>query len=118
MAEPGLLPIERVAAVPGQDHCTGQWLRPGMQRPSHHRLGTAGWKTRAATHQHPPFEPHNKRRRPPAQRKAAGPGERGLRFGGDTQGDPLRNGEGPETAGRRKKAGRHLPMEENLFLTI
>lgn len=33
-------------------------------------------------------------------------------FGGNAQGDPLRNGEGPEAAGRRKKTGRHLPMEE------
>ena len=33
-------------------------------------------------------------------------------FGGNAQGDPLRNGKGPEAAGRRKKTGRHLPMEE------
>lgn len=33
-------------------------------------------------------------------------------FGGNAQGDPLWNGKGPEAAGRRKKTGRHLPMEE------
>ena len=33
-------------------------------------------------------------------------------FGGNAQGDPLRNGEGPKVAGRRKNTGRHLPMEE------
>ena len=33
-------------------------------------------------------------------------------FGGNAQGDPLRNGKGPEAAERRKKIGRHLPMEE------
>ena len=33
-------------------------------------------------------------------------------FGGNAQGNPLRNGKGPEAAERRKKIGRHLPMEE------
>lgn len=61
MAEPGLLPIERVAAVPGQNYCPGHGMRPGVQRPPDHGLGAAGWKADPTEDLRPPHKPYNKR---------------------------------------------------------